>query len=75
MFDEKRKIHKELVATLYKEYMSCKDIDKEDEWILFGGFCSYFAENFPAEIYEKEYIVGTNWHWRWQDKILKSIQI
>ena len=68
MFDTKRKAHKELVSTLYQKYISDKDI-AEDKWLLFSGFYQYFSKNFPAEIYENEYIVGTNWHWKWQKEI------
>lgn len=73
MFDEKRKTHKELVSTLYGQYISDNNIDKEDNRSLFSEFYLYFAKHFPAEIYEKECIVGTNWHWRWQADIPETV--
>ncbi|MBQ2967250.1 MAG: hypothetical protein IJE10_03900 [Clostridia bacterium] len=73
MFDQKRMLHKELVCNLYKEYISDKEIDKENKWSLYSNFYLYFAKSFPAEIYEKECIVGTNWHWRWQSNIPNTV--
>lgn len=73
MFDQKRMLHKELVCNLYKEYISDKEIDKENKWSLYSNFYLYFAKSFPAEIYEKECIVGTNWHWMWQSNIPETV--
>ena len=66
MFDEASISHSNTVASLYNEYIADKDVEKENPWSLFSGFYLYFSEHFEAEIYEKEYIVGTNWHWFWQ---------
>lgn len=74
VFEEKRKTHKELVSELYREYISDKDIETEDKGCLFGGFYRYFAKHFPAEIYEKESIVGTNWHWCWQKNVNEAVK-
>lgn len=73
MFDQKRMLHKELVCNLYKEYISGKEIDMENKWSLYSNFYLYFAKSFPAEIYEKECIVGTNWHWKWQSDIPNTV--
>ncbi len=73
MFDKKRTLHKELVANLYKEYIADKDIDAEDKWSLYSNFYLYFSKHFPAEIYEKECIVGTNWHWKWQTNSKETV--
>lgn len=73
MFDQKRTLHKKLVANLYKEYIDDKDIDEEDKWSLYSNFYLYFSKHFPAEIYEKEYIVGTNWHWGWQTNSKETV--
>ena len=66
MFEEKRKSHRELVSGLYKEYIADKEVDEAGKWEFYSNFYLYFSKHFPAEIYEKEWIVGTNWHWRWQ---------
>lgn len=67
MFDEKRDSHKKIVDTLWNQFIEEKEPEKENQWLLFSEFYRFYAENFPAEIYEQELIVGTNWHWRWQD--------
>ncbi len=67
MFEEKRDSHKKLVHALWRQYVLDKNLDKENKWLLFSGFYRFFSENFPAEVYDRELIVGTNWHWRWQD--------
>ena len=73
MFEEKRILHRELVSELYKKYIADKEIDTEDKWILYSNFYLYFSKYFPAEIYEKECIVGTNWHWMWQLNIPNTV--
>lgn len=73
LFEQKRKTHKELVATLYQQYICDKNVDEENKWDLFSGFYNYFSENFPTEIYEKESIVGTNWHWKWQSAVKGTV--
>jgi len=73
MFEDKRKTHSELLRTLYRQYISEREIDKEDHWSLFSNFYLYFSKHFPAEIYENERIVGTNWHWKWQSDITEIV--
>ena len=65
-FEQKRSSHKEKVASIYNEYIADKEVEKEEPWRLFSAFYLYFAKRFEPEIYEKECIVGTNWHLGWQ---------
>ena len=74
MFDSKRREHKELICNIYREYLSQNGDILSDDWKLFSGFYHCFAKKFPAEIYDNEYIVGTNWHWRWNTVLEKGIK-
>lgn len=73
MFEQKKAEHKNLIRELYRQYIADKAHDVENKWRLFSNFYSYFSKNFPAEIYEKECIVGTNWHWEWQGALKNYI--
>lgn len=68
-FEEKRNIHKSIVAELYKEYVNGKIGIEENE--LFIGFYEVFANKYPIEIYDSELIVGTAWFWKWAKEIKK----
>lgn len=68
MFEQKQEEHRKIVSALYKQYLSDENTKKDNKWLLFGNFYRYLAKYFPAEIYDQEYIVGTNWHWRWQNE-------
>ncbi len=69
MFDKKRIDHKRLVAVTYYEYLNNTEYDETAPMLLFSHFYQYFSDRFPAEIYDHEQIVGTNWHWTWQQQI------
>ncbi len=73
MFEEKREQHKKHLCNLYQQYISNKNVE-EDKGLLYSGFYQYFSENFSTEIYEKEYIVGTNWHWQWQRSLGETVK-
>ena len=73
MFGEKRNIHKKIAGNIYLQYLEAAEYDETASSLFFSQFYRYFSENFPAEIYDHERIVGTNWHWLWQSRIRDKI--
>lgn len=67
MFIEKRNWHKELMSTLYLDFIKNVDFTAEEKPEVFAGFYSYLADKFKPEIYDGELIVGTCWHWHWSE--------
>lgn len=74
MKKEKKQTHKKIVYDLYEKYFKENELNAVDKILLLSRFLSVFSNNFPVEIYERERIVGTNWHWRWQSPIKDKIK-
>lgn len=73
MFSEKRNSHKKIAKDIYEKYFETAEYDERAPMLFFSRFYQCFSDSFPAEIYDNERIVGTNWHWFWQGQIRDKI--